>query len=184
MSTILALDLSKSSTGFALWDTAASRPVSGTWLLGSSMTTTGQACINLHQRLNDLYSVSPFDTVIYESPLNLDSSKLVTNADTTFLLIGLAVHVDSFCEAKRVRKYRCVNQTTWRRHFIGSMKRGTKTVQWKAYAMERCIQLGFRPAKHDEAEALGVLDYMCEMEGIVPPWRRDEVLRPPLSLAR
>lgn len=182
MTTILALDLSKSSTGFALWETSMARPVSGTWSLGSSMTTTGQACINLHQRLNDLYSVSPFDIVIYESPLNLDSGKLVTSADTTFLLIGLAVHVDSFSEAKRIRKYRCVNQTTWRRHFIGSMKRGTKTTQLKAYSMERCSQLGFNPAKHDEAEAIGILDFMCEMEGIIPPWRANEVLRPPLGM--
>lgn len=146
MSTILTLDLSKSSTGFMAMGYRGVGPVSGTWLLGSSMTTTGQACINLHQRLNDLYSVSPFDTVIYESPLQPrqqqagDERGYDVPADW-----ACRSPVDSFCEAKRVRKYRCVNQTTWRRHFIGSMKRGTKTVQWKAYAMERCIQLGFRP---------------------------------------
>lgn len=184
MTTILGMDLSKRSTGWALWSDTMSKPVSGIWSLGSELTSSGRAFLKLHQCMNDLYTVHPFDIVIYESPLNLDSGKLVTNADTTELLVGLACHVDSFAEAKNVRKYRKVNQSTWRRHFIGSMKRGTKTPQLKAYAMERCQQLGLNPSKHDEAEAIGILDYMCEMEAITPPWRANEVLRPPLSVAR
>ena len=181
MTTILALDLSKRSTGWALWSDTQARPVSGTWVLGSELTSAGTVFLNLHQRMNELYMVSPFDVVIYEEPLNLDSGKLITTKETTFVLMGLATHVDSFCEAKRIRKYRSVNQSTWRRYFIGKMKRGTKTVDLKAFSMERCRQLGLRPAKHDEAEALGILSYMCDCEGIRPPWERDEVLRPALG---
>lgn len=184
MTTILALDLSKRSTGWALWSIDQARPVSGVWSLGSELTSAGTVFLNLHQRMNELYSVSPYDTVIYEEPLNLDSGKLLTNKDTTFLLMGLATHVDSFCEAKRIRKYRSINNSSWRRHFIGRMKRGTKTPDLKAFAMERCRQLGLRPSKHDEADALGILDYMCECERIIPPWRKDEVLLPVLTGAR
>lgn len=176
--------MSKRSTGFALWTVGQSAPVSGIWSLGSEYTSAGTTFLKLHQSMNDLYSVSPFDIVIYEEPLNLDSGKLLTNKETTFCLMGLATHVDSFCEAKNVRKYRSVNQSSWRSHFIGRMKRGTKSPDLKAFAMERCRQLGLRPQKHDDAEAIGILDYMCEMEGITPPWRADEVLRPPLGMAR
>lgn len=184
MTTILGMDLSKRSTGWALWSDTMSRPVSGIWSLGSELTSAGRAFLKLHQCMNDLYAVHPFDVVIYEEPLRLGPNAGFTNADTMFVLTGLACHVDSFCEAKNVRKYRSVNNSSWRRHFIGSMKRGTKTTQLKALAMERCQQLGLRPSKHDEADALGLLDYMCEMEAITPPWRANEVLRPPLGMAR
>ena len=130
---------------------------------------------------SDLYQAYPFDIVYYEEPIALGPGAHRTNRDTVFTLIGLAAHADSFFEAKNVRKYRSVNQSSWRRHFIGSMKRGTKTKQLKEYAMERCAQLGMTPQKHDEAEAIGVLDYMCEMERIMPPWRSQEVLRQPLG---
>lgn len=181
MTTILALDLSKRSTGWALWSPEMSKPVSGTWSLGSELTSAGRSFLRLHQCMNDLYQIHPFEIVIYEEPLNLGPGAGVTNKDTIFALMGLAAHVDSYCEAKGVRKVRSVNQSSWRRHFIGSMKRGTKTKQLKEYAMERCAQLGMTPQKHDEAEAIGVLDYMCEMERIMPPWRSQEVLRQPLG---
>lgn len=183
MTTILALDLSKRSTGFALWGTSMAKPVSGTWSLGSELTSAGRSFLRLHQCMNDLYQIHPFEIVIYEEPLNLGPGAGVTNKDTIFTLIGLAAHVDSYCEAKGVRKVRSVNQSSWRRHFIGSMKRGTKTKQLKEYAMERCQQLGFKPQRHDEAEAIGILSYMCAMEGIVPAWEAHEILRQPLGSA-
>lgn len=183
MPNLLALDLSKTCTGFALWNETMEKPLTGSWSLGSQLTCAGRTFLALHRNLNDLYQAYPFDIVYYEEPIALGPGAHQTNRDTVFTLIGLAAHADSFFEAKNVRKYRSVNQSSWRRHFIGSMKRGTKTKQLKEYAIERCQQLGFTPQKHDEAEALGVLDYMCEMERIIPPWRANEVLRQPLGSA-
>ncbi|HEX7852081.1 MAG TPA: hypothetical protein VF503_00110 [Sphingobium sp.] len=183
MPSILALDLSTKSTGWALWTGESERPVSGTWALANAMTDHGMVFMKLHQRMNDLYTVSPFEFVLYEEPLNLGPGSGVTNKDTIHSLIGLAAHVDSFCAAKRVRKCRSINQSSWRRHFLGPMKRGTKSKTLKEYALERCAQLGLSPSKHDEAEALGILSYACAMENIVPPWERDEVLRQPLGTA-
>jgi hypothetical protein len=37
--------------------------------------------------------------------------------------------------------------------------------------MTRCRDLGFSPLKHDEAEALGLLDYALSVEGVIAPWR-------------
>jgi hypothetical protein len=51
------------------------------------------------------------------------------------------------------------------------MKRGTKTPDLKAMAMSRCRELGFEPNGHDEAEALGILDYQLSVQGVIPPWR-------------
>ena len=70
---------------------------------------------------------------------------------------------------------------SWRRHFIGKMPRGTKSKEWKDYAKERCLQYGWSVRTDDESDALGLLDYGCELRGIVPPWRTDEVLRPILG---
>jgi hypothetical protein len=176
MTTYLGLDLSKRATGFAVWSDDQPRPFSGVWSLGSEITPAGRTFLNLHKELNGLYSVSPFDVVTYEKPLNLGPGAGFTNADTIFVLMGLAAHVDSFCEAKRVRRYRDVNNSTWRRHYIGAMKRGTKTIDLKDYAMRRCRELGLNPSKHDEAEAIGILDYSISLDGILPPWRADHVL--------
>lgn len=181
MAAILSMDLSKRSTGWALWDDTMPKPVSGLWSLGSELTPAGRSFLRLHQAMNDLWQVTPFDIVVYEEPLNLGPHAGFTNRDTIFVLTGLAAHVDSFCEARAIRKVRSVNNVSWRRHFLGPMKRGTKRVRLKELAMERCRQLGLSPAKDDEADALGVLDYMCDLEGIMPPWRKNEVLRPPLG---
>jgi len=77
---------------------------------------------------------------------------------------------------------RSVPMATWRRHFLGKMPRATKSAELKDLAMQRCRQLGFKPAKHDEAEAIGLLDYACDQLQIVPYW--NQVLRAPLGVAR
>jgi len=76
-----------------------------------------------------------------------------------------------------------INLSSWRKHFVGSMPRGTKRKEWKDYAIERCQQYGWRPRNDDEADALGLLDYALDLQGIVPPWRAGEVLRAPLGRA-
>jgi len=178
----LALDLSKRSTGFAIWDDTMERPILGCWELGSELTSAGTSFIRLHQRMNDLHMVTPFDNVLYETPLNLGPGAGITNADTIFALVGLAAHVDSFCEAKSVRKYRTANMSSWRGHFLGSIPRGPikdrfgnklkrKPIDWKSLSMERAREFGMEPRRHDEAEAFGILDYQVDLEGITPPWR-------------
>lgn len=181
MPSFLALDLSGKATGWAFWNGESARPVSGIWSLTNALTDHGTMFMNLHQRMNDHFKLMPADIVFYEEPISLGPGAVQTNRDTVFTLIGLAAHVDSFCAAKSVRKLRSVNQKSWRRHFIGSMRRDVKTKALKAYAVERCHQLGIRPSRHDEAEAIGILSYACAMEDIVPPWEAGEVLRVPLG---
>lgn len=182
MTAILALDLSKRSSGYAVWKDGSPNPIHGLWVLGSEFTTDGQTYCKLHQNLSDLRQLVRFEHVFYEQPLRPEVLTGHTNVDTLRVLAGLAAHAESFAAALGCRSIQAVHQASWRKHFIGRMPRGTKTKAWKDYAMERCRQYGWKPRRDDEADALGLLDYGCELKGIVPPWRTDEVLRPMLGV--
>ena len=131
-----------------------------------------------------LHSLGKIDAIFFEDTLNIHPGTVSTNVEAVKLSAGLCAHAESFGEAVGCRIIRAVNQTTWRREFIGRMKRGTKSVDLKAYSMERARQLGFRPAKHDEAEAIGILTYACVALDLKAPWLAEEILRPPLGFDR
>jgi hypothetical protein len=57
------------------------------------------------------------------------------------------------------------------------MKRGTKTSDLKRLTIERCQGYGWNPKNNDEADALGILDYAIDLNGITPPWAHQQVLR-------
>jgi len=178
---ILALDLSKRSAGWACWGPDDGMAASGAWVLGSEFTSKGRAFAKLHEEMSALHALGPIDHIFYERPLNLGPENGHTSADTINVLIGLAMHAESWGEAMGCRLIRDVHQATWRSFFLGRMPRATKSADLKMYAMSRARQLGFKPLKHDQAEAIGILDFACEQLGITPPWRANEVLRPPLG---
>ncbi len=160
----------------------AASPRYGSVMLGSEFTSAGQVYGKLHQTLSDLRMVCRFERIFYEEAINPAALSGHTNIDTLRLLSGLAAHVESFAYATGCR-VQAVNITTWRRHFIGKMARGTKSKDLKDYARERCRQYGWKPQTSDEADALGILDYACDAVGMVPAWRDGEVLRQPLGRA-
>lgn len=178
---IVGLDLSKRSAGYACWGPADARAVSGTWGLGSEFTSDGTVYCRLHENLTALHSLGAIDAIFWEEPLDPRVLSGHTNVDSIRVLAGLAAHAASWGEAMGCRVIRAVNMSAWRREFLGPVRRGTKSSDLKAMAMERCRQLGFRPLKHDQAEAIGIMDYACAERGIVPYWRAQEVLRPALG---
>lgn len=184
MMDIIALDLSKRSTGFAVWTGGSERPRFGHWQLGSEWTSDGQTYAKLHQNLSDLRMIARFDALYYEEPLNPAVLQGHTNIDTLRVLTGLAAHAESFGYAVGLRIVKSVNISSWRGSFIGRQKRGTKRQTLKDLTIERCRQLGLNPTTEDAADAIGLLDYAIELNGIVPPWRREEVLRPALGMQR
>ncbi len=183
MITVLALDLSVKSTGFAFWCDGMAKPASGTWELAGGVTHAPKAFVRLHRHLRDLNDAAPLDLIVFEDALPASRLHGHTNIDTLKAAAGLAAHVQSFAEAMGIR-HRCVNLTTWRKHFIGSMPRGTKTADFKHLAMTRCRELGFDVIKHDAAEACGLLDYELSVEGVLPPWRNERVLTEQLTPRR
>jgi hypothetical protein len=175
MATWLALDLSLSSTGFALWSIGSELPVIGHWKLADSMAWRGRGYARLHRNLVDLHNISSIDHVVYEETLSQNSIKGGTTVETIQTLGGLAAHVESFAAAVGAT-CRSVNMSSWRRHFIGSMPRGTKKPDLKAMAMARSRELGLDPFCHDEAEAFGILDHHLSISGVIAPWRAANVL--------
>jgi hypothetical protein len=173
--TVLALDLSVKSTGFALWN-GGDKPNCGTWELAGGITHAARAYVRLHRHLRDINDATPLDLIAYEDPLPPHSVHGQTSIDVLKASAGLAAHVQSFAEAMGIRH--CgVHQATWRRHFLGAMPRGTKTPDLKHMAMQRCRELGFDPVKHDAAEACGLIDYQLSVEGIIAPWRETHLLQ-------
>lgn len=147
--TYLALDLSKRSTGWALWNpewrnsglswdhfeneedymeylssartTAPDVPRYGHWNLGSEWTTEGGVYAKLHRNLSDLYKVEKFTHLYFEEPINPSHLQGGTTAQTIWMLGGLAAHVQSFGHIKRCRMVKAVNVERWRKDFIGDM---------------------------------------------------------------
>lgn len=173
----LALDLSKRSAGWALWHQGLDRPACGTWELGSELTSPGMVFARLHENITGIHgAMAALTSVHYERPLDPGTLGRQTNFDIPFLLIGLAAHVESWCCAMGVRHCQSHHQATWRRHFIGKMPRGTKSMTLKDFAVDQCKQLGILPGRHDAAEAVGILDFALHLAGIMPPWRDQHVL--------
>jgi len=180
---IIALDLSKRSTGWAIWALGWENPRYGSVQLGSEYTSDGQTCIKLHRTLADLRStICKFEVIYYEKPLTQLQRGGASNAanDIQIKLVG---HAESFAEAiPGIRMSQGIDLASWRKFFIGSMKRGTKTKELKDYTMERCNQFGWKPRNNDEGDALGILDYAINLQGILAPWRNANVLNFPLSV--
>lgn len=180
---IVALDMSKSATGWACWAPGDDRVASGVWQLGSEFTSRGRVYCKLHENLMALHALGAIEALFFEDSINIMPGAVPTNLESVRLSAGLCAHAESLGEALGFRIIRPVNQVTWRREFLGKMRRGTRKAELKDFAMQRCRQLGFRPQGHDEAEAIGILDYACTALDLVPFWRAQEVLRPPLDMA-
>lgn len=132
----------------------------------------------------ELHRLGAIEAVFYEDLVNIvPGSPVATNKESILLAAGIAAHIESFGEAMGFRIVRAVHQATWRRHFLGKMPRATRSAQLKEMAMARARQLGFRALKHDQAEAIGIMDYACAALDLTPPWAAAEVLRPPLGVS-
>jgi hypothetical protein len=181
MTGFLSLDLSKRSTGWAYFADGAERPYSGVWdRMGSEYTTRGQLFYALYAELLNHHKIMPVGKIYAEEPLNLIPNSVATTAENVWIAVGMACTVELFAHTMDI-KLAWVHQARWRREFLGKMPRGTKSVDLKAFAMERCRQLGLKPQKHDDAEALGILTWGLLVSGVTPPWLANEVLRQPLS---
>ena len=171
MRTFVALDLSIRSTGYACWREGQERPACGTWELAPHIDHAARAFVRLHRNLAEIQRESPIDELVFEEPPPTHRMGGHTSAATEAAKYGLVAHAMSFGEALGIA-WRPVSIAAWRKHFIGSIPRGTKTPDLKHMAMSRCRELGIEVIKHDAAEAAGLLDYAVSLAGIVPPWRQ------------
>lgn len=175
---ILTLDLSREATGWACWAPGDARPASGWRQLGSDFTARGMVFAKLHELMSEVSQVcGPIEALFIEDALTPEKLHGFTNIDTTKLQLGLAAHALSWAEAMGVRIVREVNMKTWRRDFLGKLSPKSKSTDLKAMAVARCIELGFGRLRHDEAEAVGLLDHACLYLRVSPPWQAQLGLR-------
>lgn len=179
---ILALDLSKSSTGWARWSDGQARPTYGSKMLGSEFTPRGEVYVNLHKLFLEQQAFGSPDYIIFESPRDPSHLSYPTNFMNDRLLIGLAEMVFYFGAMLGARTDEVANNIWWMAFNRRPMIKKSKALTVKDVTMARCRELGFKPKNNDEADAIGILD--AEMEArfkITPPWRKDEVLFRPLT---
>lgn len=179
--TVAAFDLSKASAGWAVWGEGLGQPIYGSRPLGHGKhSDPGLVFGRVHEMMNDAFKLTGYTVAYIEEPLQPRAVQAHTTFETLLLLYGIYAHALSFCYAKGIRA-QSPNQSTWRRHFIGAMPRGTKSPCLKQMTLERCRQFGMSPKNTDEGDAIGILDWGCEVERITPPWRMTNALLPPLS---
>lgn len=167
---IFALDPSKRSTGWAFYAAGTERPFHGIWdRLASEYTSRGSLYYALYKSLMDAHSTFGFEAIYAEEPLNLLPNSVATQAENIWASVGMGATIEMFAHTMGI-KLRWVHQARWRREFIGRMPRATKSPDLKEMALARCKQLGLRPQKHDDAEALGILTYGCQVERVFLPW--------------
>ena len=195
-------DLSKSSTGWCVWEKGWEKPVYGSVQLGSSFTSRGQTFIKLHTVMSDLHAtLTPFEFLFMEAPINHmmvnKGGASNTTAENVRVALGLAAHCESFGHAVGSRRILEYTPESWRPSYIGRIESSAAKAEasrakkagdrkasardtLKALTVARCRQLGLNPKNDDEADAIGILTYGILSSGEQPPWLTDEVLRAPL----
>ncbi len=200
--TYLALDLSKRSTGWCVWDPEWEMARLGTWVLGSEFTPDGAVFAKLQKRLMEHHKVFGLEQIWFEQKINAANlvmtdeegkRKPLTNRKALLFAAGLETHVMSFCYAFNIN-YQDVHIQSWRGDFIGRdiasderkrakersialNKRVKATDRLKRLTVERARDLGADPRNDDEADAFGIMDYKLHSRDIQPPWRT-ETLQP------
>lgn len=196
----VALDLSKTSTGWSAWSEGWEKPRYGRWVLGSAWTSRGGVFAKLHQNLTELHQIiCPIEFLFAEEPISPAQLQGNTTIDTLRLASGLSAHTESWAHAMQVRRFQEFNVSTWRPGYIGRIadseakakaRRAKKAGNLKASArdtlkeltMARCRQLGLAPRFNDEADACGILTHGLLVSGITPPWLSAETLLEPLEI--
>lgn len=175
---ILALDLSKTSTGFCLWSPADARPLIGHWRLGSEYTPRGRVYGKLHEEMSGLNSLGRIDAIAYEEPIDAGKLQGFTNVDTLRLATGLAEHVQSWAAAMAIKPHlvASANHSSWVRVALGPIRRGTKRATLKEMSLAMARQLGFKPQNDDESDGLGVMIWACDHFGVAAPWLKVQPL--------
>jgi hypothetical protein len=175
---ILALDLSKASTGWARWDGISPRPTYGSIKLGGEYANRLDTYRAFHKFWLEVRLFKDPEYVSIEAPANPKHLKHNTKFDNDRKLIGLAEVAWYFCMCMGLSHgaVREVPVQGWRGPFIGPQKRGPEKPDLKAMTIRRCKQLGLPVANSDEADAIGLLTHEIQMRGGIPPWMAHEQL--------
>lgn len=147
---VLALDLSKNSTGWAVDGETVCPPKTGTWRAPSS--EPGRIGLAFQSWLFEACKTWEVELLAYEAPAMGGRSKgFVMNAETSLVLIGLAFTVECIAAARGIPPQTAHVQSV-RRHFVGQGRPDRP----KEVVRERCRLLGWPVNNTDESDAAAV----------------------------
>lgn len=172
MSILLALDLS-TIAGFAYWRPGMERPRYGRWELPANVgDETERVTLALRRKMRDYHAIESFEagTVIIERAIKKPTDKL----HTLEILLGLAMEASTTARDLGAVP-RVIDNGDMVKHWTGARDFPGKTADErrktrKAYSMKAAAAKGWKPADHNAADALGLLDYYVHLWKVAVPW--------------
>lgn len=159
---VLALDIAKNRSGFAVGGSDWRRPFWGVFEIGGNWDRNeGKRLHEWRRFLERKIAEHAVTYIAMERPF-IDLKAF--NYNGTCPILQMHGIVLELAEAKGLRAG-VVSIQSWRSHFLGSASApkhlaSTDRTPWlKDAAMKQCAQRGWLPQYHDEAEALGILDF-------------------------
>lgn len=175
---LLVLDQSLSSTGFALWDGSAV-VMSGAWPLCDGIDNRAQGFRQLWQHLDAMHKGRGLAQIVHEEPVMGAVNK---GAGQIIAAVGLVPIIELFAISRGLPSPVSYAPQSWRSSFFTKAERkAIRGKDWKRPAVERCRQLGFDPIDHNEAEAIAILDHHLLKLKITPCWRREAIMLDPVA---
>lgn len=161
MTVILALDIAKDRTGWAL-GRADEQPVSGVFETQNWTKVTADRELDRWRRwLSRMCEQRRFEAVAHECIFVDVRDRKKFQFSGTQAQMMMAGILFQWCYERKIPTFEAMIPR-WRGHFLGFTSRpaGTDPDYWKTSAMEECRRRGWDWMRyHDEAEALGILDY-------------------------
>ena len=174
---IVSLDQSLSNTGFAKWRPGEGSIESGALPLCGGVPERRHGFLELWRLLDAWHKSEAITAICHEEPISGPADK----TPTRIALFGLVAIVELFSVSRSIPVFG-YDSRNWRGTFFSKEERAFASGErWKRLAVERCRQLGFDPATHDEAEAIGILDHHLHRMKVAPPWREANPFLPVLG---
>lgn len=148
---LLALDVAKNRTGWAVDQAGGGAPLTGSWSPPTAGMPIGYAGLAFQKWLHRFVCERHVEQLVYEAPHVGGGKGIVMDENTTLVLIGLAFSVEVIGASLRAPVFRG-HVGTWRKHFLGTGRPENP----KQAALDRCKLLGWNVEGHDAAEAAGL----------------------------
>jgi hypothetical protein len=164
MTVVIALDIAKNTTGWALGGPDWDRPQYGVFQTSNWDKRQG---VNLHAFRGFLEAKTEAHTITHlvVERIFVDVRGATSKAfnfsgtESQLMLAGVALEWAEGCGIHQAR----ADVSDWRMRFLGMNHRPKDNIKdamfWKNLAMRRCAELGWWVDGHDAAEALGILDF-------------------------
>lgn len=159
---VMALDIAKNRTGWAIGATAWKRPEWGVFELAGEWERNQGKRLHAFRQFLDRKCVEHGVTYLAIERFFIDMKDFDFNGTTPIAQMhGIAM------EHAETIGIRCgdVAIGSWRAHFLGSaaapkhLAKKQRTSFWKESAIKSCVARNWYVQFHDEAEALGIMDY-------------------------